>query len=73
MVLAAIIASATTRVIATSDCLSLVIIGASTGAEDVLCVLVAAETLVHRNRGELPTISRCLVDRCVLARALQGV
>ena len=65
MVLTAVVASATTRVIAASGSLSWVVVGASMGVEGVACVTVVAETLTHWDRGVLPTTLWFLVDRCV--------
>ena len=61
-VLVAVIASATTRVIAMASSLSWVIVGTSMGIEGVVCITVAPETLMHRNRGAWPTALRRLVD-----------
>ena len=62
LVLATVVASATMRVIAAASSLSWVIVGTSTGVEGVACVMVAAETLIHRDRGVLPTSLWRLVD-----------
>ena len=62
-VLAAVIASTTTRVIAASSSLSWVIVGASASVEGVVCVMVAVETLMHRDCGVLPTSLWFLVDQ----------
>ena len=61
-VLATIVASATTSVIAVASSLSWVIVGMSTGVEGVACVTVAAETLMHQDRGALPATLSRLVD-----------
>ena len=53
LILAAIIASATMREIAVASSLSRIIVGTSMGVEGVMCVMVAAETLMHRDRGAL--------------------
>ena len=50
-VLAAIIASATTRVIVMASSLSWVIVGTSASVEGVACVTFVAETLMHRDHG----------------------
>ena len=78
MVLAAVVASATTRMIATAGSFYWVIIGTSMGIEGVVCIVVAAETLMYQDRGMLPAGLRCLVDRCVPTglleeRALAGI
>ena len=61
-VLAAVVASATTRVIAASSSLSWVIIGMSAGIEGVACVMVVAETLMYQDHSALPAALRCLMD-----------
>ena len=61
-VLAAIVASATTRVIAMASSLSQIVMGTSTGVEGVACITVAAETLMHRDRGAPPAALWRLVD-----------
>ena len=77
-VLAAVIASTTTRVIAASGSLSGVIVGTSVGVEGVACTTVVDETLTHWDRGALPASLWLLVDRRVpvgvpRGRALAGV
>jgi len=47
LVLAAVVASATVRVIAMASSLSQIIMGMSTDVEGVTCVMVTAETLMH--------------------------
>ena len=71
-VIAAVEASAMTRVIAVASSLSRVIVCTSVGVEGVACISVVAETLTHRDRGVLPTSLWLLVDRHVPTRALQG-
>ena len=61
-VLAAIVASATMRMIVAAGSLSRVTIGTSTGVESAACVVVAAETLMHRDSGALHAALWCLVD-----------
>ena len=63
MVLAAVIVSATMRVIAVFGSLSWVIVGMSVGIEGVACVMVVAKMLTHRDCGVLPTSLWFLVDR----------
>ena len=70
MVLTTVVAPAATRVIAMASSLSRIIMGTPISIEGVACVTVAAETLMHRNHGALPTTLRCLVDRCVPTRML---
>ena len=70
LVLAAVVASAMTRVITMASSLSRVIVGTPTGVEGVACVMVAAETLTHQDHGVLPTSLRLLVDRRVPTGAL---
>jgi hypothetical protein len=55
-----------------SGSLSRVVVGASTGVEGVARVMVAAETLTHRDRGVLPTSLWFLVDRRVPVGTLRG-
>ena len=62
LVLTAVIASATTRVIAADSSLSWVVVGTPAGVEGVTCVLVASETLMHRDRGALSVALWRLVD-----------
>ena len=69
-VLAAIVASTMTRVIAAASSLSRIIVGTSAGVEGVACVMVAAETLMHRDRGAPPAALWRLVDRRVLVGSL---
>ena len=70
LVLAAVEASAMTRVIAMASSLSRVIVGTSMGVEGVVCITVAAETLTHRDHGVLPASLWFLVDRRVPAGML---
>ena len=65
-VLAAVVASATTWVVAVASPLPRITIGTPAGIEDVACIAVEAKTLMHRNRGAWPTTLLCLVDRHVL-------
>ena len=62
MVLAAVVASAATRVIAVTGSFSWVTVGASTGIEGAACIAVAAEALMHQDHGALPATLWCLVD-----------
>jgi len=62
LVLAAVEASAATRMIATVGSFSRVAVGMSMGVEGAACVAVAAETLVYQDRGTLPTTLSYLVD-----------
>ena len=61
-VLAAVVASATTRVVAVAGPLSYVTAGTPMGIEGVVRVMVVAETLVHRDRSARPAVLLCLVD-----------
>ena len=61
-VLAAIVASAMMRMIAAAGSFSWIVVGASTGIEGAACIVVAAETLMYRDRNALPTALWCLVD-----------
>ena len=47
MVLAAVVASATTRVAATAGLLPLIAVGTPAGIEGVACITVEAETFMH--------------------------
>ena len=62
LVLAAVVASATMRVVAAAGPLPHVAAGTPAGIEGVAHITVAAETLVHRDRGAWPTASLRLVD-----------
>ena len=61
-VLAAIIASATTRMIVVAGSFSWVAVGTSMGVDSAMCIAVVAKTLMYRDRGALPTALWCLVD-----------
>ena len=61
-VLAAVVASATTRVIVAASSLSQIVAGMSAGVEGVACITVAAETLMHWDRGAPPAALWRLVD-----------
>ena len=61
-VLAAVVASAAMRVIATVSSFPRVAVGASTSVEGAACVAVVAETLMNRDCSALPAALRCLVD-----------
>ena len=63
LVLATVIASTTTRVIAMASSVPWIV-------EGVAYVAIVAETLMHRDRGALPAVSWCLVDQCVLVGPL---
>ena len=52
--------------------LSLVTSSMATGIQGVTCVMVEAETLMHRGRGAPPAAARCLVDKHVLDMLSQG-
>ena len=53
-VLAVVVASATTRVIAVASPLSWIIMGTPASIESDACVVVTTETLMHRDCGVLP-------------------
>ena len=61
-VLAVVVASATTRVVAMASHLPLIIVGTPAGIEGVTRVMVEAEMLMHQGHGARPTTSLCLVD-----------
>ena len=62
MVLAAVVAFAMTRVVAVASPLPRIAVGTPTGIEGVACITVAAETLMHQDRGACPIASLRLVD-----------
>ena len=51
MVLAAVVASATTRVVAAVGLLPLIAAGTLAGIQGVTCIMVEAKMLMHRGRG----------------------
>ena len=61
-VLAAVVASTMSRMIATVGSFSWVTVGASTGVDGAACVAVAAETLMYLGHSALPVALWCLVD-----------
>ena len=62
LVLAAVVASTTMRMIAVAGSFSWVAVGMSMGIEGATCVAVAAEALMHRDRGALLVALWCLMD-----------
>ena len=62
LVLAAVVLFATTRVVAMASPLPRITVGTPTGIKGVTRVTVAAETLMHQDRGARPAVLRCLVD-----------
>ena len=70
MVLAAVVAPTTTRVVAAASLLPLIATGMPAGIEGVAHVMVEAEMLMHRGRGAWPTTLLHLVDRHVLVGSL---
>ena len=62
MVLAAVISSATTWVVAVASPLPRIAVGTPTGVVGVACVMVEAKTLMHRDRDARPTALLRLVD-----------
>jgi len=62
LVLAAIIASATTRLVATASLLPLIVVGTPAGIQGVTRVTMEAETLKHWDLGVRPAASLSLVD-----------
>ena len=62
LVLAVVIASAMTRVVAMASLLPLITTGMPAGIEGVARVMVEAETLIHRGHGMWPATSLHLVD-----------
>ena len=61
-VLATVVAFAMMWVVATASPLPRITIGMLAGVEDVTCIVVEAETLMHQNRGAWPAALLCLVD-----------
>ena len=72
LVLAAVVASAASRMIAVVGSFPRVTIGASMGVEGAACVAVVAETLMHRDCSTLPIALRRLVDGCVPSGTYRG-
>ena len=72
LVLAAIVASTVSRMVAAVGSLPYVAMGAPTGVDGASHIAVVAETLMYRDSGVLPVAWRCLVNGCVLAGAYQG-
>ena len=62
MVLAAVVASAVTRMIAAAGSFSWVAVGTSTGIEVATCITVTAETLMYLGYSAQPVVLWCLVD-----------
>ena len=70
LVLATVIASATMRVVAVDSLLPRIAMGTPEGIKGVACIMVVAETLMHRDRGARPAVLLRLVDRYVLVGSL---
>ena len=66
LVLAAVVAPTTTRVVAAASLLPLIATGTPVGIKGVGCITVEAETLMHRNCGAWPAGLLRLVDLHVL-------
>ena len=62
MLLATIVVSTMSWVVATASPLPRIAVGAPAGVEGVMRVTVAAEMLMHQDHGVLPTTLWCLVD-----------
>ena len=62
LVLAAVVASTTSRVVATSGSFSRVVVGASAGVDGATRVAVVTEAFIHRDNSALPAAWWCLVD-----------
>ena len=71
-VLAAIVASAASRMIAMVGSFPRVTVGTSVGIEGAACVAVVAETLMYQDCSALLAALWCLVDRCVPSGAHRG-
>ena len=72
LVLAAVVVSIMTRVVAVASFLSLVALSTLTGIQGVSCITVEAKTLMHWGRGMAPAAARRLVDRHVPDRSSRG-
>ena len=72
-VLAAVVASAASRMIAAVGSFPWVAMGASAGIEGAACIAVVAETLMHRVCSALPVALRHLVDRRIPGGMHRGV
>ena len=62
LVLAVVVASTTTWMIAAMGSFSRVTIGTSVGIEGAMCIMVVAETLRYWDHEVLPAALWCLVD-----------
>ena len=71
-VLAAVVASAASGMVAAAGRLSCVAVDAPVGVDGAAHIAVMAKTLMHRDGGGLPAAWRCLVNRCVLGGAHRG-
>ena len=67
-VLATVVASAESRMVAAAGCFSYVAMGAPTGVDGASHIAVVAETLMYRDSGVLRAAWRCLVNGCILGR-----
>ena len=66
MVLIAVVAPATSGMIAAARCFSIVAVGTSPGVDDAAYVAAMAEALMYWDDGGLPAGWQCLVYGCVL-------
>ena len=66
MVFVAVVASASSGVVATACCFSIVAMGAFPSVDDVAYVTAMAEVLMYWDEGGLPAGWRCLVNGRVL-------
>ena len=66
MVLVAVVAPATSGMIAAARCFSLVAVGMSLGVDDAAYITATTEALMYRDDGGLPAGWWCLVYGCVL-------
>ena len=62
LVLAAVVASTASRMIAAAGSFPWVAVGAPAGVDGAACVVVAAETLMYLGHNALPAALWCLVD-----------
>ena len=67
-VLAAVVAFATTWVVATAGPPPCLTVGTPMGVQDIACVAVEAETFMHRNRAAWSAALLCPVDLHVLVK-----
>ena len=72
LVLAAVVVSAASGMVAAAGCLSCVAVGAPAGVDGAAHVAVMAEMLMYRDGRGTPAAWRCLVNRRVLGGVHRG-